>query len=136
LQQKDLSLENCAQKMKAFLAFLNDQRDALVTRSVETALKICEKLEIPIGKRRVRRTKRMPGEQNQDVGFSVFEEIKRYMLQMLNAVDHFLSEAVNFLNPHALLQSDNNEVDMTKFKTMHADEVDLSELPVEIERFN
>ena len=40
-----------------------------------------------------------------------------------------------FLNPHALLQSDNNEVGMTKFKTLYADEVDLSELPVENERF-
>jgi len=34
---------------------------------------------------------------------------------MLHAVDRFLIEAVNFLNPPALLQSDKNEVDMTKF---------------------
>ena len=60
------------------------------------------------------------GEQNQDVGLSVLEEIKRYMLQ---ALDRFLSEGVNFLNPHAWLQSDNNAVGMTKFKTMYADEV-------------
>jgi len=54
---------------------------------------------------------------------------------VLHAVDRFLSEAGNFLNPHALFQSDNNEVDTTKFNTMYADEVDLSELPVEIEGF-
>ena len=67
-----MSLENWAQKMKAFVAFLSDERDALVTPSVETALKICEKLEIPIEERRIR-TKRMPGEQSQDVGLSVLE---------------------------------------------------------------
>jgi len=145
LQQKGLSLENCAQKMKAFVAFLSGERDALVSQAIDNALMICEKLEIPIEERRVRRKKRMPGEQTQDVGLSVLEEIKRCMLQ---AVDRFLSEAerrfsginelnktFSFLNPHALLQSDNNEVDMTKFKTMYADEADLSELPIEIERF-
>jgi len=108
--------------MKAFVAFLSDERDALARQSVDNALKICENLEIPTEERRVRRTKRTPGEQNQDVGLSVLEEIERYVL---HAVDRFRSEAVNFLNLHALLQSDNNEVDMTKFKTIYADEVDL-----------
>jgi len=87
----------------------------------------------------------MPGEHSQDVGLSVLEEIKRCILQ---AVDRFLSEAerrfsgiyelnetFRFLNLHALLQSDNNEVGTTTFKAMYADEVHLSELPVEIERF-
>jgi len=32
LQQKGLSFANCAQKMKAFVAFLSDERDALVTQ--------------------------------------------------------------------------------------------------------
>jgi len=67
---------------------------------------------------------------------------------MLQAVDRFLSETerrfnginelnetFSFLNSHALLQSDNNEVDITKFKIMYTDEVDLSQLSVEIERF-
>jgi len=53
--------------MKAFVAFLSDERDALATQSVDNALKICEKLEIAIEERRIRRTKRMPGEQSQDV---------------------------------------------------------------------
>jgi len=67
---------------------------------------------------------------------------------MSQAVDRFLSETerrfsgINELNetfslsnPHTLLQSDNNGVDMIKFTTMYVDEVDLSKLPVEIERF-
>jgi len=82
--------------MKAFVAFLSDERDALATQSVDNALKICVKLEIPIEERRMRRSKRMPGEQSQDVGLSVLEEIKRYIL---HAVDRFLSEAGNFSIP-------------------------------------
>ena len=79
LQQKSLSLENCAQKMKAFVAFLSDERDTLVTQSVDDVLKIGEKQEIPIEERRVRRKKRIPSEQTQDVDLSVLEEIKRCM---------------------------------------------------------
>jgi len=79
LLQKGLLQVNCAQKMKAFVAFLSDERDVLVMQSIDNALKICEKLEIPIGERRVRRKKRIPSEQNQDVGLSVLEEVKRCM---------------------------------------------------------
>jgi len=43
--------------MKAFVAFLSDERDVLLMQSVDNALKICEKLEIPIEERRVRRKK-------------------------------------------------------------------------------
>jgi len=46
-----------------------------------------------------------------------------------------LNKRFSFLNSNALLQSDNNEVDMTKFKVMYTDEVDLSQLPVEIDSF-
>jgi len=65
--------------MKAFVAFFSDERDVLVMQSVDNALKICEKLEIPIEERRVRRKKRIPSEQTQDVGLSVLEEVKRCM---------------------------------------------------------
>jgi len=78
LLQKGLLQVNCAQKVKAFVAFLSDERDVLV-QSIDNALKICEKLEIPIGERRVRRKKRIPSEQTQDVGLSVLEEVKRCM---------------------------------------------------------
>jgi len=145
LQKKGLSLANCSQKMKAFVAFLSDERDVLVTQSVDNALKTCKKLEIPIEELRVRRKKRIPREQIQDVGLSVLEKIKRCMLQV---VDRFLSEAerrfiginelngtFSFLNLHALFQSDNNEFGMTKFKVMYANEVCLAKLPVETERF-
>ena len=68
--------------MNAFIAFLVNDRDALVKQSIETAIKIFEKQEIPIEERRVRRKKKMPGEHAEDVGLSAVEEIKRCMLKL------------------------------------------------------
>ena len=51
LQRRGLSLENYSHKMNAFIAFLVNDRDALVKQSIETAIKICEKQEIPIKER-------------------------------------------------------------------------------------
>ena len=66
----------------------------------------------------------MPGEHAEDVGFLGVEEIKRCMLE---AMERFRSEAekrfseicmlnkiFGFLNPHALLRSENIEEDMYK----------------------
>ena len=99
--------------MNAFIAFLVDDRDALVKQSIETAIKICDKQEFPIEQRRVRRKKKTPGEHAEDVGFSAVEKIKR---RLLEAMDRFRSEAekrlieicmlnevFGFLNPHAVL---------------------------------
>ena len=88
--RRDLSLENCSHKMNVFIPFLVSDRDALVKQSIETAIKICEKQEIPIKERRVQRKKKMPGEYAEDVGLSVVEGIKRCILE---AKDRFWSEA-------------------------------------------
>ena len=42
LQRRGLSPENCSHRMNAFIAFLVNDRDALVQQSIETAIKICE----------------------------------------------------------------------------------------------
>ena len=88
----------------------------------------------------------MPAEYAEDVGLSAVEEIKRCMLE---AMDRFRSEAekrfseicmsnkiFGFLNPHALLRSENIEEDINKFKNLFADDVNFSELTHEIARFN
>ena len=119
LQRRGLSLENCSHKINVFIAFFVNDRDALVKQSIETAIKICERQEIPTEERRVRRKKKMLGEHAEDEGFSAVEEIKRCMLE---AMDRFRSEAekwfseicmlievFGFLNPHALLRSKNIE---------------------------
>ena len=47
-----------------------------------------------------------------------------------------LNEVFGFLNLHALLRSENIEKDMKKFKNIYADDVNFSELTLEIARFN
>ena len=86
LQRKEVSLEDCTHKMNAFIPFLINGRNALVKQCIERAIKICEKQEIPIEERRIRRKKREPGEQAEDLGLSAIEEMKRCMLK---AMDQF-----------------------------------------------
>ena len=98
-----------------------------------------------IVERRVRRKKKMPGEHAEDVGLSAVEQIKRCMLEAMNrfrskAEKRFseiciLNKVFGFLNPHALLQSENIEEDMNKFKNTYADDINFSELTNEIARF-
>ena len=123
-----------------------DELDALVKQCIERAIKICEKQEIPIEERHIRRKKRMPGKHAEDIGLSAIEEIKRCMLE---AMDRFrseaekrfsemclLNEAFDFLNPHTLLRSDSIEIDMSKFEKMYANDINFTELKLEIVRFN
>ena len=148
LQRRGLSLENCFHKMNAFIAFLVNDCDVLVKQSIKTAIKICEKQEIPIEERRVRRKKKMPGKRAEDVGLSAVEEIKRCMLEA-TSMNRFRSEAekrfskicilnevFGFLNPHALLRSENIEENMNKFKNIYANDVNFFELTYEVARFN
>ena len=142
LQRRGLSLQNCFDKMNAFL--VND-RDSLVNQSIETVIKICKKQEIPIEERRVRRKKKMPGEHAEDVGLSAIEEIKRCMLEAMNrfrskAEKRFseicmLNKVFGFLNPHALLRSENIKEDINKFKNIYVDDVNFYKLTYEIARF-
>ena len=131
--------------MKAFVHFLVEERDNLVKDSVEAAIKKCTELEIPIEDRRVRRRRRMPGEHEEDAGLSVVEEVRRCMFQALDRFKreaetrftsiHRLNDMFGFLNPHTLLQSESHEVFSDAFKITYDDEVDFSELAVEIDRF-
>ena len=88
----------------------------------------------------------MLGEHAEDVDLSAIEEIKRCMLE---AMDRFWSEAekrfsemcwlnevFGFLNSHTLLRSDSIEIDMGKYEKMYADDVNSTELKLEIAKFN
>ena len=129
----------CSHKINAFIPFLFNDCDALVKQSIETAIKIFEKQEILIEERRVRRKKKMPGEHPEELSLSAVEEIKRCMLEAMNRFRSkaekqrfseicMLNEVFGFLNPHALLQSENIEKDMNKFKNIYADDVKFSSL--------
>ena len=135
----------CSNKMKAFVHFLVEDRDNLVKGSVDATIKKCTKLEIPVEDRRVRRKKRMPGEHAEDAGLSVVEEVRRCMFLALDRFRleaearftriHQLNDMFGFLNPHALLQSESHKGFTNAFKSTYDDEVDFSELAVEIDRF-
>ena len=146
LQREGLSLEDCTHKMNSFIAFLINERDALIKQCIERAIKICEEQELPIEERRIRRKKRMPGEHAEDVDLSAIEEIKRCMLEAMNrlwseAEKRFsemclLIEVFGSLNPHTFLRSDSIETDTGKFEKMYVDDVNFTELKLEIARFN
>ena len=131
--------------MKAFINFLVEERDNLVKGSVDAAIKKCTKLEIPVEDRRVRTKKRMPGEHPENAGLSVVEEVRRCMFQALDkskveaetrftSIQHF-NHMFGFLNHHALLQSESDKGFTNALKSTYDDEVDFSELAVEIDRF-
>ena len=86
LQQRVFHRKTVPTKINAFIAFLVNDCDALIKQSIETAVKICEKQEIPIKEQRVRRKRKMPGEHAEDVGLSAVEGIKRCVLE---AMDRF-----------------------------------------------
>ena len=116
---------------------VND-RDALVKQSFDTAIKTCEKQEIRIEERRVRRKKKMPGEHSEEVSLSAAEEIKRGMQEAMNRFRSevekrfseicMLNEVFGFLNHNALLRSENIEEDMNKFKNIYVDDVNFFSL--------
>ena len=75
----------------------------IAMRWLSKAIKICEKQEIQIEERRVRKKKKMPGEHAEDVGLSAVEEIKRGMLE---AMDQFRSEAEKRFSEICMLNQD------------------------------
>ena len=121
--------------MKAFVNFLVEKGDNLVEGLVDAAVKKCTELEITVEDRRVRRKKRMPGEHAENAGLSVVEEVRRCMFQVLNrfkveaetgftGIQH-LNDMFEFLNPHALLQSESHKGFINAFKSTYDDEEDF-----------
>ena len=86
----------------------------------------------------------MPGKHAKDAGLSVVKEVRRCMFQALDRFKvevetrftsiHHLNDMFGFLNPHALLQSESHKGFTNAFKSTYDDEVDFSELAVEIDR--
>ena len=68
IYNEKVCLWKTTREMKAFIAFLINERDALVKQCIERAIKICEEQKIPIEERRIRRKKKMSGEHAEDVG--------------------------------------------------------------------
>lgn len=82
LQIKRLNVHQCHIKLNSLQTHLMEQRDTLVQNAVIAAKIICEKMEIST-ERRVRRRKNMSGENSQDVGLSLEEEVRREMFSSM-----------------------------------------------------
>ena len=107
--------------------------------------KKCTELEITVEDRKVRRKKRMPCEHVENAGLNAVEGLRRCIFQALDRFKveaetrftniHHLNDMFGFLNSHAMLQSESHKGLTNAFKSIYDDEVDVSELDVEIDRF-
>ena len=85
LQTRGLGLDCCATKLGALVCYCQDERENVVKTAETKATSFCEENGIPIEKR-VRRRKRMPGENADDVGLSLQMEVRREQLQIMDTL--------------------------------------------------
>ena len=143
--KKDLYLIQCASKIRNEDDFLHRQRESLVADAVAKATDICEEMGIA-SKRRIRRRRRMHGEETDDAGLALEQELRREMLdiwihylkrftmfqQMSSICDRF-----QFLKPSELLRkdtSDENEGACILKLTSAYSEINSEELVMEVNR--
>jgi len=60
------------------------------SESIDTAFKICKDQGVPVEERRLRTKKRLAGENAEDAGLTVVEEVRRCMFE---ASDRYTTEA-------------------------------------------
>jgi len=100
--------------MKARISFSTEKRNDVVKES-NTARKICKGQCVPVEERKVRRKKRITGENPEYVGLIVAKEVRQYMFKALDrykieSENRFngitqLNNMVEFLKPQELLQN-------------------------------
>ena len=83
--KKDLDLIQCASKIRNLDDFLQRQRESLVADAVAKATDICEEMEIAT-ERSIRRRRRMPGEEADDAGLTLEQELRREMLDCFGSL--------------------------------------------------
>ncbi|XP_040262207.1 52 kDa repressor of the inhibitor of the protein kinase-like [Bufo bufo] len=78
LQDPSMNFHDAALDLKALRDHFDDDREVLVSESLEEGLSLCQDWNIEVERRR-RRKKQMPGENLRDVGLSAKEEMERVM---------------------------------------------------------
>ena len=106
-------------KMNAFIAFLINERDALVKQCIERAIKICRA-------------------GNEGCLANMLKAMNRFRSEAEKRFSEMclLNEVFGFLNPHTLFRSDSIKIDTGKFEKMYAEDVNFTELKLEIARCN
>ena len=75
-------------KIRNFDDFLQRQRESLVADTVGKATDICEEMGIATerSERSIRRRRRMPGEEADDAGLTLEQELRREMLDCFSSL--------------------------------------------------
>ena len=79
-----MSQKNGNHQIKAFIAFLINERHVLVKCSIDNAQKLYDQQEIPVEKPSVQKKKRMPCEREEDACFPSGEEIDCCMFETVD----------------------------------------------------
>jgi len=144
MQTPGITLDMVATKLSAVKTFLEEQRSSIVVSAIQQALAKCEEHDIPFEKR-IRRKRKMPGEEARDSGLSLQQETKRAMLECLDRFHVELDtrgKAVNdilltfcVVQPDSLICANNEEIQLSVAKLITVyDELSQEELCLEIPR--
>ncbi|KAK4880089.1 hypothetical protein RN001_008235 [Aquatica leii] len=113
LQTKGLNVHHCAIKINALQLFLVDNRDVMVNDALSYAITTCKDLGIDIAPRRIRKTKKITGEEAADAGLSYDIKLRQEMYESVDRITqkiktrfhqlHELDVKYSFLTPTNLL---------------------------------
>lgn len=100
-QQPALNIVDAYDELQTLSSFLQDpeERENLIQKSIKQAEDGSKKYGFP-NTRRIRRTKRMPGEATQDAGLSIDEEFRRVAIQILDRLGMEMKERFVRLKQH------------------------------------
>lgn len=100
-QQPALNIVDAYDELQTLSAFLQDpkERENLIQESIKQAEDGSNKYGFP-KTRRIRRTKRMPGEATQDAGLSIGEEFRRVAIQILDRLGMEMKDRFARLKQH------------------------------------
>jgi hypothetical protein len=145
LQTKGLGLDQSMTAIESLYRFLDDGRDVLVADALTRAIATCVKHGIPTT-RRIKKKKKMDGEEASDVGLTFEDEIKRELTEVVDRLkeeihrrfDHvqLLYDKFGFLSSTVLLSDDQHNFIEDKIRNLVATygEIDAVELQLEIAR--
>ncbi|KAK4887127.1 hypothetical protein RN001_003398 [Aquatica leii] len=113
LQTKGLNMHHCAMKINALQLFLVDNRDVMVNDALSYTKTTCEDLDIDIAPRRIKKTKKMTGEEAANAGLGYDIKLRQEMYESVDRITqeiktrfhqlHELDVKYSFLTPTNLL---------------------------------
>lgn len=91
LQSPNMTISDAATDMDALVSYLAEKRDNICQESLEEGLKVSQEWDIAT-ERRIRRRKRMPGEEERDASMTLEQEADRVMKAAIDTLQREISE--------------------------------------------